>query len=136
MSRPVLRAADPNRPYLLQTDASKTAVGATLSQVDDNGDEYAIGYVSKKLLPHQRNYSVIELECLSIITAVKKFELFIYGKKVIVQNDPAPLQFLHNMAHANSRLARWSLFLQKFDLHPTYKCAKLNQNVDGLSRLL
>jgi hypothetical protein len=136
ISKPVLRAPDPNRTYLLQADASTVAVGATLSQIDDTREEYVIRYVSQKLLPRQRNYSVIELECFAIINAVRRFEQYIYGRKVIVSTDHAPLQFLHNMTHSNSRLARWSLFLQKFDLQPLYKCAALNKNVDGLSRLL
>jgi hypothetical protein len=136
MAKPVLRAPDPNRPYILQADASVVAVGAALSQIDDAGLEYVIGYTSRKLLPRKRNYSVVELECLAIVTGVRKFEQYIYGKKVTVQTDHKPLQFLHNMANANPRLCRWSLFLQKFELQPIYRCAGQNQNVDALSRLL
>jgi hypothetical protein len=136
ISKPVLRAPDPTRQYVLQADSSAVAVGATLSQYDDSGNEYVIGYVSQKLSPRQRNYSVIELECLAIVTAVRKFEQYIYARKVELYTDHAPLQFLHNMAHSNSRLARWSLFLQKFDLQPKYRSAALNKNVDGLSRII
>lgn len=135
ISKPVLRAPNPNRTYILSTDASMVALGATLSQIDDQGQEYAIGYFSRKLLPRERNYAVIELECLSIVAAARKFEQFIYGKKTKLFTDHRPLQFLHNMANTNSRLARWSLFLQKFDLQPTYRCGEQNKAADSLSRL-
>jgi hypothetical protein len=55
ISKPVLRAPDPNRTYLLQADASIVTVGANLGQIDDTGEEYVIGYMSQKLLPRQRN---------------------------------------------------------------------------------
>jgi hypothetical protein len=136
LSKPVLRAPDPKRSFILSADASTVSVAATLSQIDDKGDEYAIGYCSRKLLPRERNYSVIELECLAIITGIRKFEQYIYGRKVTVLTDHKPLQFLHNMANTNARLARWSLFLQKFDLQPIYRQGLLNKNADGLSRLV
>ena len=66
ISKPVLRAPDPQRPFIISADASMLAVGALLSQIDNSGQEYVIGYCSRKLLPRERNYSVIELECLSI----------------------------------------------------------------------
>ena len=50
-SAPVLRRVDYSRPFLLQTDASGIAIGAILSQKDDNGREYVIGYGSKNLPP-------------------------------------------------------------------------------------
>jgi hypothetical protein len=74
LSKPVLRAPDPKRSFILSADASIVSVAATLSQIDDKGDKYAIGYCSRKLLPRERNYSVIELECLAIITGIRKFE--------------------------------------------------------------
>jgi len=108
MAKRVLRAPNPNRPHILQSDASVVAVGAALSQIDDAGLEYVIGYTSRKLLPRERNYSVVELECLAIVTGVRKFEHYIYGKMVTVQTDQKTLEFLHNMANANPRLCRWS----------------------------
>jgi hypothetical protein len=137
ISKPVLRAPDHQRPFILQTDASQSqmAVAAALCQRDDQGTEYVIGYASRKLLPRETHYSVIELECLAIVLGVRKFEQYIYGRKMIVQSDHQPLKFLHNMSSSNPRLARWSLLLQKFDLQPTYRSGGQHQNVDGLSRL-
>ena len=63
---PVLRNPDVHRPFILQTDASDFAIGAVLSQKFENG-EHPIAFLSRKLLPRERNYSVVEKECLAIV---------------------------------------------------------------------
>jgi len=44
-------------------------------------------YASKKLLPQEGNYFVIERECLAIVFAVKKFQNYIYGREFTIQTD-------------------------------------------------
>ncbi len=52
-SEPVLRAPDFNCPFLLQTDASDTGLGAVLSQIQD-GEEHPVIYISRKLTPAEQ----------------------------------------------------------------------------------
>ncbi|GJP33154.1 hypothetical protein CLOM_g17719 [Closterium sp. NIES-68] len=54
---PVLRIADPHRPFELITDASDLAVGAVLLQDFGEGLQ-PIAYESRKLNPAERNYPV------------------------------------------------------------------------------
>jgi hypothetical protein len=51
---------------------------------------FPVMYASKKLLPREKNYSVIEQECLALIFAIKKFQKYIYGTEFIVQIDHQP----------------------------------------------
>ena len=63
---PILRLPDFDRPFILQADASDSGVGAALLQRYEDG-LFPIAYASKKLLPREKNYSVIERECLAIV---------------------------------------------------------------------
>ena len=63
----ILRVAEPSKPYILQTDASEKGLGAVLSQTTEAGKEHPIAFASRKLLQRERNYSVIEKECLALL---------------------------------------------------------------------
>ena len=49
LTRPVLNLPIANRKWRLATDASKLAMGAVLSQIDEEGEEHPIAYYSRKL---------------------------------------------------------------------------------------
>ena len=74
---PILKLPDLNRKFILQTDASDKAIGAILMQ-DHEGEKYPVAYASKKLLPRERNYSVIERECLAIVWGIEKFSRYLF----------------------------------------------------------
>ena len=67
-SSPILRLPvfQEGQPFVLWTDASDIGLGAVLLQDFEGEGRLPIAYVSKKLLPRERNYSVIEKECLGI----------------------------------------------------------------------
>ncbi len=73
-SEPILALPDPDKSYILAADASDTGVGAVLMQERD-GSKHPICYASRKLLPRERAYSVIERECLALVWAVSKFHM-------------------------------------------------------------
>ena len=73
---PVLHSPNFNKPFLLQTDASDRGVGAVLSQQNSDGD-HPVAYFSKKLLPREERYSVIEKECLAVKLAVQTFRVYL-----------------------------------------------------------
>ena len=55
------------KPFVLRTDASDIGLGAVLLQEFEGEGRLPIAYVSKRLLPRERNYSVIEKDCLGLI---------------------------------------------------------------------
>ncbi|XP_063041160.1 uncharacterized protein LOC134436063 [Engraulis encrasicolus] len=69
-SSPVLVAPDFKKEFLVQTDASEVGLGAVLAQVHE-GEEHPILYLSRKLLPREKNYSTVEKECLAITWALE-----------------------------------------------------------------
>ena len=89
----------------------------------------------KKLLPRERNYSVIEKECYALVWAVKKFSAYPNGREFEVETDHHPLMYLNKAKLENSRLMRWALCLQSFSFR--IRAIKGSENVaaDYLSRV-
>ena len=76
-SAPVLKGPDFNKPLILQTDASERRIGAVLSQLDENQEEYPIAFFSKKLHSREEKFSTIEKECLAIKLACQSFRVYL-----------------------------------------------------------
>ena len=82
MSYPVLRNVNFSLPFTLQVDASDVGVGAVLSQPDEEGMEHPVAYFSRKLLPREQKFSVIEKECLAIKLGVETFAVYLIGRDI------------------------------------------------------
>ena len=60
-SAPILHLPDLNKEFILRTDASDLGLGAVLLQAQE-GEKFPVAYASKKLLPREKSYSVMEKE--------------------------------------------------------------------------
>ena len=135
-NRPVLAIAEFDKPFKVFTDASGTGIGAILAQEDEKGIDHPIMYYSSKLNKHQKNYSVIEKECLALVSAIKQFQVYISnGRPIYVFTDQNPLVFLNRMKNRNQKLLRWSLALQPYPLNIQHIAGKDNVLADALSRI-
>ena len=135
-SAPVLLAPSFDKEFKLAVDASDVGAGSVLLQEDDNGVDHPVCYFSKKFNKHQRNYSTIEKECLSLILALQHFEVYLASSHapIVVFSDHNPLTFIHKMKNKNQRLLRWSLMLQEHNLDIRHIRGRDNIIPDTLSR--
>ena len=46
-------------------------------QVDDKGIDHPVSFYSKKLDKHQQNYSVVEKEALSLLSALQHYNVYL-----------------------------------------------------------
>ena len=70
-TEPVLAQPNDREIFILEVDASNEAVGAVLSQRQEDGKTHPIGYFSKTLNNAERNYSISEKELLGLILALE-----------------------------------------------------------------
>ena len=94
---------------------SDFAMGAVLGQRKENIFR-TIYYASTTVNEAQENYSTTEKEMLAIVFACEKFRQYILGSHVIIHTDHAAIKYLMSKKEAKTRLIRWVLLLQEFDL--------------------
>ena len=92
-------------PFHLQTDTSNTGLGVVFTQVQD-GEERVISFASRTLLSAERNYSLIERECLAVVWGIRKFRDYLEGFSFKVITDHSSLKFLHNLRNPTGKVAR------------------------------
>ena len=135
VSAKVMRNPDWSKPFILHTDWSKSGVGATLSQVDDDGVEYAIAYASRTNSPAEQSFCSYEGEVSAVHYAVQRFRYYLWGRRFKLITDCKAMQWLRTTAKLRSKLARWSLLLAEYDFEIVHRAGKDNVVPDLLSRL-
>ena len=131
---PVLGYPDPRLLYIRDTDASLVGLGAVLSQVQD-GQERVVGYYSKTLLTAEQNYCVTRRELLAVVSAMKHFRPYLYGKRFKLRTDHASLRWLCQRRQPSNQVARWLEILAEFDFAMEHRAGAKHGNANGLSRM-
>ena len=134
-SPPVLGFANMNKPFVLSTDASGSAIGYILGQLDETGKERVISYGGRALRPDEKKWSVTELECLAVISGMKAFKHYLKTNTFTVFTDHKALQWIQNLKDPSSRLGRWVLRMQEFNFEIVHRDGKKNLNADAISRI-
>ena len=129
-----LSLPDFNKDFYLITDASGSAVGGILAQMQE-GILKPIAFESRKLSGAESNYPVHEQELLAVVHCAKVFRCYIEGRKTIVQTDHASLRYLKGQKNLSRRIARWMEFLESLELEFQYRPGRENQAADALTRL-
>ncbi|KAK8670875.1 hypothetical protein V6N13_037488 [Hibiscus sabdariffa] len=134
VTAPIVEPPDWNLPFELMCDANDYAVEAVLGQRKGK-IFHPTYYASKTLNDAQVNYTTTEKELLVVIFGFDKFRSYLLGTKVTVFTDHSAIKYLLSKKDAKSRLIRWILLLQEFDVEIIDKKGTENQVADHLSRL-
>ncbi|GFX20790.1 transposon Tf2-11 polyprotein [Trichonephila clavipes] len=132
-SSPILIYPQPDKPFILDTDASNESVGAVLSQEID-GQERVVAYWSKCLSKPERNYCVTRKELLAIAKAIEHFHHYLYGQKFLLRTDHASLTWLMNFRNTEGQVARWIQRINEYYFDIRHRKGSSHGNADALSR--
>ncbi|CAF4432075.1 unnamed protein product, partial [Didymodactylos carnosus] len=133
ITAPIVAYPSFGHPFTLQLDACDYGLGAILAQNID-GKEHVIAYASRTLQPCERKYSAAERECLAIVWGTQHFRPYLEGRPFEVWTDHRSLTWLKNIKDPTSRLARWAMKLDAYDMVIKHRPGKANINTDTLSR--
>lgn len=131
---PILTHPNFNKQFILSTDSSDNALGASLGQKDENGIIHPIAYFSKKLNDTQLRYTIMEKELMSIVEALKSFKYYLYGREFIIRCDNASITKLKKLENPGNRVTRWFTFLSEFNYKFELIKSEDNQVADIFSR--
>jgi predicted aspartyl protease len=83
---PILAYPREEGQWLLDTDASSFAVGAVLSQIQDD-EERVIAYGSRTLNKSEKNYCTTRRELLAVVHFTRYFKHYLYGVDFTIRTD-------------------------------------------------
>ncbi|KAJ1133223.1 hypothetical protein NDU88_011520 [Pleurodeles waltl] len=106
-SAPVLKSPCYSNQFIVQTDASESGVGAVLSQLNAEGQDQPVAFISRRLTPREKRWSAIEREAFAVDWVLKKLRPYLFGTHFIVQTDHNPRLWLKQMKGENPKLLRW-----------------------------
>ena len=129
---PIFAFPNFRHPFVIDTDASETALGAVLSQIID-GEERPIAFESRVLSEAEVSYATTKREALGIVQTMQCFRPYIYGSQCIVRTDHASLQWLFRQ-NADGMTFRLIQKMQEYNYQIVHRPGEKHCNTDGLSR--
>ena len=91
-------------------------IGAMVAQENEDGTEHAVYYLSKKLLPYEAKYDIIQKTCLAVIWTTRKLRHYYQSYQVQTVAKVDPLCYLYEAPVLIGKLAKWLVLLTEFDI--------------------
>ena len=132
---PILHYPNPNKTYIVYTDASDDACGVQLSQ-EHNGTKFPVAFLSHSFSETQHKWSTTKQEAFGVYYAITKWNYYLQGANIIVRNDHKPLARFLNGKNTNNKVNRWSLELATYNITFEWISGAKNKAADCLSRLV
>ena len=131
---PVLVFPDFDKPFLLETDASKEGLRAVLSQKQSDGHYHPVTFRSHSLTPSEKNYHSSKLEFLVLKWSITEhFKEYLTYSPFVVQTDNNLLTYLLMRPNLDATGHRWVGALASFQFELEYQKGTNNGAMDALS---
>ena len=135
-SAPVLVFPDFDKPFLLETDASKEGLGVVLSQKQSDRCYHPVAFGSRSLTLLEKNYHSSKLEFLMLKWSVREhFKEYLAYSPFVVSTDNNPLTYMLTMPNLDATGHQWVGALASFQFELEYQKGTNNGAMDALSRV-
>jgi hypothetical protein len=109
-SEPCLAHADLNKMFQMETDASNFAYGAALTQKQEDRKYHPVGFMSKSMVPAERNYGAYDREALGIVKPLQHWQYWLEGTQKpieIITNHKNLLSGFNDEPTPSKRHLQW-----------------------------
>ncbi|GBG61020.1 hypothetical protein CBR_g18615 [Chara braunii] len=129
----VLKPPDPDKPFIVTTDASQYGIGAVLAQQE--GPKLGpVEYMSKKMPSQKLAKSTYEKELYVVYKAQTHWRHYLLGRFFILRTDHQTLRWMRTQPVLSDALKRWIEVIEQYDFDPQYLKGEYNKVADALSR--
>ncbi|GBG59063.1 hypothetical protein CBR_g24407 [Chara braunii] len=129
----VLKLPDPDKPFIVTTDASQYGIGAVLAQ-QEGPKLRPVEYMFKKMPSQKLAKSTYEKELYAVYKALTHWRHYLLGRFFILRTDHQTLKWMRTQPVLSDALKRWIEVIEQHDFDPQYLKGEYNKVVDALSR--
>jgi hypothetical protein len=132
---PILVHFHPEKPTVVETDASDFTLGAVLSQIQEIKRLHPVAYHSRKFKPAEINYDVHDKERLAVVTAFKEWEHMLNSVADVLfrrwdhalkeGSEASPVSFFQTFPE--SKRIRWFLESKRIQRERSSKAQRLRR---------
>jgi hypothetical protein len=143
-NEPILKYPDPDRPYIMYTDASKYGWAGLLTQAYEHTDKqgkttiihHPVVYASGLFRGSQLNWAAMTKEAYAIYMVSKKLSFYTVAAQILLRSDHLPLKRFLSQQTMNSKVNNWAVELSCHKFTFEHISGPKNVLADTLSRLL
>ncbi|GBG91571.1 hypothetical protein CBR_g52605 [Chara braunii] len=128
----VLKLPDPDKPFIVTTDASQYGIGAVLAQ-QEGPKLRPVEYMSNKMSSQKLAKSTYEKELYAVYKALTHWRHYLLGRFFILRTDHQTLRWMRTQSVLSDALKRWIEVIEQYDFDPQYLKGEYNKVVDALS---
>ncbi|GBG80094.1 hypothetical protein CBR_g30461 [Chara braunii] len=127
-----LKPPDPDKPFIVTTDASQYGIGAVLAQ-QEGPKLRPVEYMSKKMSSHKLAKSTYEKELYAVYKALTHWRHYLLGRFFLPMTDHQTLRWMRTQPVLSDALKRWIEVIEQYDFDPQYLKREYNKVADALS---
>ena len=126
----------PNKPIIVETDASDYALGTILSIQTNSGEVHPVAFHFRTFMAPELNYDTHDKELLAIFEAFRVWWHYLEGSGILIDvvTDHKNLEYFSTTKVLTCRQARWSEYLAQFNLVIRFRPGRLGTKPDSLTR--